>query len=171
MKNLVEIKNLIYEIRGYKVMLDSDLANLYGVETRVLNQAVKRNIERFPVHYMFQITKDEFQNLKSQNVISSWGGLRKLPYVFTEQGVAMLSSVLKSKQAIQINMQIIDAFVKMRQMVIEHKDLAKRISDLEEYFLEHCNDNKDDIKEIYKAIDLLMERTRPSKIGFNNIED
>ena len=171
MKNIVEIKNLIYEIRGYKVMLDSDLANLYGVETRVLNQAVKRNIERFPVHYMFQITKDEFQNLKSQNVISSWGGLRKLPYVFTEQGVAMLSSVLKSKQAIQINMQIIDAFVKMRQMVIEHKDLAKRISDLEEYFLEHCNDNKDDIKEIYKAIDLLMERTRPSKIGFNNIED
>ena len=171
MKNLVEIKNLIYEIRGYKVMLDSDLANLYGVETRVLNQAVKRNIERFPVHYMFQITKDEFQNLKSQNVISSWGGLRKLPYVFTEQGVAMLSSVLKSKQAIQINMQIIDAFVKMRQMVIEHKDLAKRISDLEEYFLEHCNDNKDDIKEIYKAIDLLMERTIPSKIGFNNIED
>ncbi len=171
MKNLVEIKNLIYEIRGYKVMLDSDLANLYGVETRVLNQAVKRNIERFPVHYMFQVTKDEFQNLISRNVISSWGGVRKLPYVFTEQGVAMLSSVLKSKQAIQINMQIIDAFVKMRQMVIEHKDLAKRISDLEEYFLEHCNDNKDDIKEIYKAIDLLMERTRPSKIGFNNIED
>ena len=171
MKNLVEIKNLIYEIRGYKVMLDSDLANLYGVETRVLKQAVKRNIERFPVHYMFQVTKDEFQNLISRNVISSWGGVRKLPYVFTEQGVAMLSSVLKSKQAIQINMQIIDAFVKMRQMVIEHKDLAKRISDLEEYFLEHCNDNKDDIKEIYKAIDLLMERTRPSKIGFNNIED
>ena len=171
MKNLVEIKNLIYEIRGYKVMLDSYLANLYGVETRVLNQAVKRNIERFPVHYMFQVTKDEFQNLISRNVISSWGGVRKLPYVFTEQGVAMLSSVLKSKQAIQINMQIIDAFVKMRQMVIEHKDLAKRISDLEEYFLEHCNDNKDDIKEIYKAIDLLMERTRPSKIGFNNIED
>lgn len=171
MKNLVEIKNLIYEIRGYKVMLDSDLANLYGVETRVLNQAVKRNIEKFPVHYMFQVTKDEFQNLISQNVISNWGGVRKLPYVFTEQGVAMLSSVLKSKQAIQINMQIIDTFVKMRQMVLENKDLARRISELEEYFLEHCNDNKDDIKEIYKAIDLLMERTRPSKIGFNNIED
>ena len=173
MESLIQIQNLIYEIRGYKVMLDSDLAGLYEIPTYRLNEAVKRNIKRFPANFMFQLKKEEYEVLISQIAISKnkRGGRRTMPYVFTEQGVAMLSSVLKSKQAIQINMQIIDAFVKMRQMVIEHKDLAKRISDLEEYFLEHCNDNKDDIKEIYKAIDLLMERTRPSKIGFNNIED
>ncbi len=148
-------------------MLDSDLAKLYGVETRVLNQAVKRNIERFPTHYMFQLTKDEFKNLMSQNVISSWGGARKLPYVFTEQGVAMLSSILKSKQAIQVNIQIIDTFVKMRQWAIENKDLARRVSELEHYFIEHSKDYKEDMMEIHRAIDLLMDRTKPTKIGFN----
>ena len=147
-------------------MLDSDLAKLYEVETRALNQAVKRNIERFPAHYMFQLTKEEYKNLISQNVISNWGGVRKMPYVFTEQGVAMLSSVLKSKRAIQINIQIIDTFVKLRQLAIEHKDLEQRISDLEHYFMEHSRDYKEDMKEIYKAIDLLMDRTKPSKVGF-----
>ena len=167
MNNVVQVQNLIYEIRGIKVMLDSDLAKLYGVETRVLNQAVKRNIERFPTHYMFQLTKDEFKNLMSQNVISSWGGARKLPYVFTEQGVAMLSSILKSKQAIQVNIQIIDTFVKMRQWAIENKDLARRVSELEHYFIEHSKDYKEDMMEIHRAIDLLMDRTKPTKIGFN----
>ena len=173
MKSLLEIKNLIYEIRNCKVMLDSELAELYGVSTKRLNEAVKRNLTRFPSHYMFQLTKEEYVNLRSQFATSNQtrGGRRYMPYVFTEQGVAMLSSVLNSEIAIQINIKIIDTFVQMRQWAIENKDLAKRISDLEEYFLEHCNDNKDDIKEIYKAIDLLMERTRPSKIGFNNIED
>ena len=147
-------------------MLDSDLAKLYGVETRALNQAVKRNIERFPAHYMFQLTKDEFKNLMSQNVISSWGGVRKMPYVFTEQGVAMLSSILKSKQAIQVNIQIIDTFVKMRQWAIENKDLARRVAELEHYFIEHAKDYKEDMKEIHQAIDLLMDRTKPAKIGF-----
>ena len=97
-------------------MLDRDLAELYGVETRVLNQAVKRNAERFPEDFMFQLTQHEWGNLKSQFVISSWGGIRKLPYVFTELGVAMLSSVLASKTAIQINMGIMRAFVSIRQM-------------------------------------------------------
>ena len=166
MSNPVQIQNLIYEVRGFKVMLDSDLANLYEVETRVLNQSVKRNIERFPAHYMFQLTKEEYKNLISQNVTSSWGGVRKMPYVFTEQGVAMLSSILKSKRAIQVNIQIIDTFVKLRQLALEHKDLTQRIEDLEYYFKEHCKDNKEDMKEIYQAIDLLMDRTKPAKIGF-----
>lgn len=166
MSNPVQIQNLIYEVRGFKVMLDSDLANLYEVETRVLNQSVKRNIERFPAHYMFQLTKEEYKNLISQNVTSSWGGVRKMPYVFTEQGVAMLSSVLRSKKAILTNIQIMDSFVKMRQWAIENKELAQRLADLEYYFKEHCRDNKEDMKEIYQAIDLLMDRTKPSKIGF-----
>ena len=106
MNEVIQIQNLIYEIRGIKVMLDSDLAKLYGVETRVLNQAVKRNLERFPDNFMFQLTIEEFQVLISQNVISknqieTRGGRQKAPFVFTEQGVAMLSSVLRSKQAIQ----------------------------------------------------------------------
>ena len=118
MNVLVQIQNLIYVIRGQRVMLDRDLARLYEVETRALNQAVKRNIERFPENFMFQLTKEEFEELRpiSQIVISAKGGGRqKLPYVFTEQGVAMLSSVLRSKKAIQTNIQIMNTFVKMRQ--------------------------------------------------------
>ena len=152
-------------------MLDSDLAMLYEVETKALNQAVKRNIERFPSHFMFQLTKEEWENLnlKSQFVtssLSSWGGKRKLPYVFTEQGVAMLSSVLRSKQAIQTNIQIMDTFVKMRQWAIENKDMAQRLAELEHYFIQHCKDNKTDIEELKQAMDLLMDRTKPATIGF-----
>src|SRR5690606_36080482 len=102
--------NKIYEFRGQKVMLDSDLAELYGVETRVLNQWVNRNIDRFPKDFMFQLSKDEWENLKSQTVISSWGGRRKEPLVFTEHGVLMLFSILNSRQAIQINIQIMRIF-------------------------------------------------------------
>lgn len=153
-------------------MLDSDLATLYGVETRALNQAVKRNIERFPKHFMFQLTNEEYHNLISQNVTSSWGGVRKLPYAFTEQGVAMLSSILKSKKAIQINIQIMDTFVAMRKWAIENKDLAQRLTELEHYFIEHCKDQEQDMRKLYEAIGLLMDRTKPSKIGFNvNEED
>ncbi|MBQ9245620.1 ORF6N domain-containing protein [bacterium] len=167
MNDLVQIKNLIYKIRGFRVMLDSDLAMLYGVETRALNQAVKRNIERFPKHFMFQLTKEEYENLISQNVTSSWGGVRKMPYAFTEQGVAMLSSVLKSKKAIQINIQIMDTFVSMRRWAIENKDLGQRLAELEHYFIEHCKDQETDMRKLYEAIGLLMDRTKPSKIGFN----
>ena len=149
-------------------MLDSDLAMLYEVETKVLNQAVKRNIERFPAHFMFQLTKEEWENfnLKSQFVTSSWGGRRNLPYVFTEQGVAMLSSVLRSKQAIQTNIQIMDTFVKIRQWAIENKDIAQRLAELEHYFMEHCKDNETDIRDLKQAMNLLMDRTKPDKIGF-----
>jgi|GEM_PF-1951403 hypothetical protein len=112
------IKNSILEIRGHKVMLDMDLAKIYEVETRVLKQAVRRNIERFPHDFMFELTENELQNLTSHFVTSSWGGQRHKPFAFTEQGIAMLSSVLKSKKAIQINISIIRAFVIMRQWAI-----------------------------------------------------
>ena len=171
MGKVIQIQNLIYNIRGYRVMLDSDLAMLYEVETKVLNQAVKRNIKRFPEHYMFQLTKDEYEFLRSQIVTSKpksekRGGRQYYPYVFTEQGIAMLSSVLKSERAIQVNIQIIDAFVKMRQWIIENKELAQRLSQLEHYFIQHCNDDKEEFKKIYEALGLLMDRTKPSEIGF-----
>lgn len=171
MNEISTIKNLILEIRGQRVMLDSDLATLYEVETRVLNQSVKRNITRFPKHFMFQLTQEEFLTLISQNVISKKteekrGGRQKLPYVFTEQGVAMLSSVLRSEKAIQINIQIMDTFVKMREWAIENKELAQRLGELEQYFIQHCKDNQADIRELREAMDLLIDRTKPSKIGF-----
>ena len=166
MNDLVKIQNLIYVIRGQRVMLDSDLARLYEVKTKRLNEAVKRNITRFPIHYMFQLTKEEFLNLKSQFATSSWGGVRKMPFVFTEQGVAMLSSILRSEKAIQINMQIIDTFVKMRQWAIENKEMAQRLAELEHYFIQHCKDNQSDIRELREAMDLLIDRTNPTKIGF-----
>ena len=172
MENLIQIKNLIYEIRGNKVMLDSDLADLYEVPTFRLNEAVKRKRARFPQNFMFQLTKKEYDFLISQFAISKTGrgGRRTLPYVFTEQGVAMLSSVLNSEKAIQINIQIMNTFVQMRQWAMENKDLARRVAELENYFIEHCKDNKTDMREIYEAIDLLMDRTKPAKIGFNTEE-
>ncbi len=128
------IQNKILLLRGQKVMLDRDLAELYGVPTMVLNQAVSRNLERFPEDFMFTLSNDEFEILKSQFVISSWGGVRKHPRAFTEQGVAMLSSVLRSKRAVQMNILIMRAFVKMREMLIAHKDLAKRLDELEKKY-------------------------------------
>ena len=179
MNELVQIKNLIYEIRGCKVMVDSDLADLYEIETKMLNRAVKRNITRFPANFMFQLTNEELESLKyqfgtSNNSLKSQivtsktgrGGRRTLPYVFTEQGVAMLSSVLHTEKAIQINIQIMNTFVQMRQWAIENKDLARRISELESYFIEHCKDYNKDMSKIYEAIDLLMDRTKPATIGF-----
>jgi hypothetical protein len=126
-----DIEERIYVIRGQKVMLSTDLAELYGVEPRILIQAVKRNIDRFPEDFMFQLTDAEFKNLKSQIVISSWGGLRRAPYAFTEQGVAMLSSVLRSKQAVQVNISIMRAFVRLRSVLAAHKELARKIEELE----------------------------------------
>src|SRR5206468_2407030 len=120
-----QVISKIYVIRGQKVMLDRDLAELYQVETRVLNQAVRRNIDRFPKDFMFQLSEKEFENWKSQTVISNSEkmGLRKRPFAFTEQGVAMLSSVLNSPTAIQVNIQIIRIFTKMREMLLTHKDI------------------------------------------------
>ena len=121
------ITGKIYLIRGTKVMLDSDLAELYGVETRVLKQAVRRNISRFPADFMFELTKKEYQSLRSQDVILKRGQHSKYPpFAFSEQGVAMLSSTLNSERAIQVNIQIMRAFIRLRQMIATHKDLKKK---------------------------------------------
>jgi hypothetical protein len=126
-----DIRNRIYSIRGVQVMLDEDLALLYGVETRVLNQAVKRNKERFLEEFMFQLTENELNILKSQIVIPSWGGRRTIPYAFTEQGVAMLSAVLKSETAVKISVQIINAFVAMRRFIASNAQIFQRLDTLE----------------------------------------
>ena len=159
------IQQRIFLIRGHKVMLSPTLAELYGVEVRALIQAVKRNIERFPEDFMFQLTDSEFRNLKSQIVISSWGGARRAnPYAFTEQGVAMLSSVLRSKQAIQVNIAIMRVFVKLREVLSTHKELAQKLDQLERKIEKHDVE----IRSIFQAIRQLMmpsEKTKP-KIGF-----
>ncbi|MCL5238377.1 MAG: ORF6N domain-containing protein, partial [Nitrospirae bacterium] len=132
------IEGKIYIIRGHKVMLSNDLAELYDVEPKVLIQAVKRNIDRFPEDFMFQLTNQEFVNLKSQIVTSSWGGIRRAtPYAFTEQGVAMLSSVLRSKQAVLVNIAIMRAFVKLREILSTHKELAHKLAQLERKMEKH----------------------------------
>lgn len=129
------IERMIVMFRGNKVMLDTDLADLYEVDVKVLNQAVKRNIERFPDDFMFQLTKDEYEYLRSQIVTSSsWGGRRYLPYAFTEQGVAMLSSVLHSPRAVQVNIEIMRAFVKLREMLITNRALAVKLAELEKKY-------------------------------------
>lgn len=169
MDSLIQVRNMIYEIRGQKVMLDFELAELYEVETKKLNQAVKRNIERFPSDFRFQLTEQEWEDFKvrSQIVTSPKGGGRQyLPYVFTEQGVAMLSGVLKSKRAIEVNINIMRTFVKLREWALNSKEFGKRLLDLEQYFIEHCKDNEKDVKKIYEALDLLMDRTKPDTIGF-----
>jgi ORF6N domain len=162
------IESKIFLIRGQKVMLDRDLARLYGVKTHVFNQAVKRNIDRFPEDFMFQLTKAEFENLtfqsgisnlKSQFVISRWGGRRTLPYAFTEQGVAMLSSVLKSKRAVHVNIAIMRAFVKLRQILSTHKEVSRKLKELEQRIEGHDKG----IKSIFDAIRKLMEPERKTK--------
>ena len=156
------IERKIYIIRGHKVMLSTDLAELYEVEPRVLVQAVKRNIDRFPPDFMFQLNDTEFYNLKSQIVISSWGGLRRAnPYAFTEQGVAMLSSILRSKRAIQVNIAVMRAFVKLRKMLAAHKDLARKLNAMEKKY-------DSQFKIVFDAIRQLMTPPEPKrrKIGF-----
>ena len=163
---LKNIQSKIYEIRNQKVMIDFDLAAMYEIETKVLNQAVKRNLDRFPDDFMFQIIEEEFNNLRSQFVTSSWGGKRYLPYAFTEQGVAMLSSVLKSKKAVQVNISIMRVFVAVKQMILGNTELSQKLSVLEAKY------NKQ-FKDVYEAINYLMEnkqqeekqKTR-TKIGY-----
>lgn len=144
-----------------KAMLDSDLAALYGVETKVLNQAVKRNIQRFPDDFMFQLTEDEFRILRSQSVTSKWGGRRYMPKAFTEQGIAMLSSVLKSPTAIEVNISIMRAFVQMRQLLTETTDLRLTLESLRAEY-----DEKFEI--VFEALDriLSMEPNKSRPIGF-----
>jgi len=162
------IERKIYLIRGHKVMLSSDLAELYGVVPKVLIQAVKRNIERFPADFMFQLSNQEFVNLKSQIVTSSWGGIRRAtPYAFTEQGVAMLSSVLRSKQAVQVNISIMRAFVNLRELLSTNKELARKLETLEKKY-------DTQFKIVFDAIRQLMMPPEPKKkapIGFRRGKD
>jgi hypothetical protein len=161
------IEKRIFLIRGHKVMLSNDLAELYEVEPRILVQAVKRNIDRFPEDFMFQLSQEEFSILKSQIVISSWGGLRRAtPYAFTEQGVAMLSSVLRSKRAIQVNIEIMRAFVRLRRLLASHADLARKLEALEKKY-------DAQFKVVFDAIRQLMTppETKRRPIGFRVRED
>lgn len=163
------IERRILMIRGRKVMLDADLAELYGVETFNLNKAVKRNIDRFPIDFMFQLTKEEAAGLRFQIGISKSngsGGRRYLPYVFTEQGIAMLSSILKSKRAVQVNILIMRVFVKLRELMASHQELARRIEELERKYGVH----DETINDIFKAIRELLapqeEKKEEKPMGF-----
>jgi len=159
------IANTIYYIRNQKVMLDKDLATLYGIETRVLKQAVRRNISRFPEDFMFELSKDEFQNLTSQIVTSSWGGNRKPPFVFTEHGVLMLSSVLNSEKAIQTNIQIMRIFTKVRQMLLDTTEMKLDIVQIQKK-LENQGKN---IELVFSYLDELTEKKEEkprTKIGY-----
>jgi ORF6N domain len=156
------IQNKIYEIRGCKVMLDFDLALLYNVETKVLKQSVRRNINRFPDDFMFELTELEFKSLRSQIVTSNRGGLRYMPFAFTEQGIAMLSSVLNSEKAIEINISIIRAFVTFRQFTLTYNELKTRIEEIESQF-----------PDIYNTLNFLVdketkatEKKERTKIGY-----
>lgn len=155
----------IYLIRGQRVMLSRDLAELYGVEPRALVQAVKRNRERFPKDFMFQLTRSEFANLKSQFVISSWGGSRAMPYAFTEQGVAMLSSVLRSERAVQVNIEIMRTFVRLRASAASYADLALRVDELETKV-------EAQFLEVFDALEQLNQEPEPTprQIGFRTRE-
>jgi len=145
------IQQKIYVIRGEKVMLDFDLAALYDVETKALNQAVKRNSARFPEDFMFQLTPKEYNSLKSQIVTSSWGGTRKLPFAFTEHGITMLAGILRSEKAISINIIIVRAFIALRQVAVQYKELAEKLAVLE-------NSNNKQFKEIYQALNFLIDK-------------
>ena len=155
----------VFVIRGQKVMLDKDLAELYGIRTRNLNQAVTRNLDRFPLDFMFPLTIDEFQSLMSQIGTSNRGGTRKPPRVFTEQGVAMLSSVLKSKRAVHVNIAIMRAFVRLREILSTHKVLAEKLIQL----VKRMDEKDKAVRLIFEAISQLMaEPEKPkTKIGFH----
>ncbi|CAH0216842.1 hypothetical protein SRABI27_02127 [Pedobacter sp. Bi27] len=158
------VVNKIYELRGLKVMLDSDLAELYGVETKRLNEQVGRNPDRFPEDFMFQLNDEEWLNLKSQFATSSWGGRRKLPFVFTEHGILMLSSVLNSKQAIQVNIQIVRIFSRIRQFIIDNGELKLEIEEIKKTL----NNHDKNIELVFTYLDRLIDKkTGPRKrIGY-----
>ncbi|MDR2685611.1 MAG: ORF6N domain-containing protein [Rickettsiales bacterium] len=172
MSDVINIKNIIHEIRGQKVIIDNDLAAIYGVQTKVLNQAIKRNIEKFPAEFMFQLTQSEYINLRSQIVTSNAGGRRYLPFAFTEHGIIMLSSVLSSKIAIQMNIAIVKAFVAMRNYIAQ--PIQKKLGDLEKVLMLHIDNTNGHlsahakkINEIIDRIAVMVEEKKPRrKIGF-----
>ena len=167
-----KVINKIYIIRKQKVMVDRDLAEMYGIETKVLKQAVKRNLERFPKDFMFEMSKKEFEDWRSQFVTSNSAdimGLRYAPFCFTEQGVAMLSSILNSTIAIQVNIQIIRVFTRMKEMLLSNKDILLKLEKLEK----DVKVNKEDIAMIFQALKQLLSSPQPKRrmIGFNRDEE
>ena len=159
----------IHVIRGQKVMIDEDLAELYEVQTKRLNEQVKRNKDRFPDDFMFQLSKEEFEILKSQNATSSWGGRRIPPYAFTEHGVLMLSSVLKSKKSIEVNIQIMRIFTKMRELLLSHKDLILKVEKIENQLSSQGHEIKvlfDYIKKLIEVKEQKEEQESRKRIGF-----
>lgn len=165
--DLIRVERSIRFIRGDKVILDIDLAELYGLETKKLIQAVKRNTERFPADFMFQLTNQEFKDLKSQSATSGqWGGRRTPPYAFSEQGVAMLSSVLHSPRAVQVNIEIMRTFVRLRRILESHAELAERLEQLERKY-------DDQFRVVFDAIRQMMKTDVPKKerIGFKVEEE
>ena len=155
------IEQTILVIRGHRVMLDADLAELYGVETKAFNRAVTRNMERLPDDFMFRLTKNELEDLRYHFGTSRWGGRRYLPYAFTEQGVAMLSSVLRSKRALEVNIAVMRTFVRLREMISSNKVLARRLTDLEKKY-------DGQFRVVFEAIRELMAEPTPKsrRIGF-----
>jgi hypothetical protein len=167
------IESKIFYIRGRKVMFDRDLADLYGVPTGRLNEQVKRNRKRFPDDdFMFQLTKAEFENFKgliSQNAISKRGGTQKPPYVFTEQGIAMLSAVLSSKRAIQVSILIIKTFTRLRQLIASNQELRQKIEDMERRYEKRFGAHDQQLREIFEAIQKLLappEEPKKNRMGF-----
>ena len=168
------IQSKIYEVRGYKVMLDFDLADLYGTLTKRLKEQVRRNIERFPEDFMFELTRQEFINLRSQIATSSWGGLRYLPFAFTEHGVAMLPNVLQSKRAIDVSIQIVRAFVAMRHFLLnppinEVKELQNEVRQLKQYIEEVFADYNDINEDTRRQLESINQTLSVSNMQFNEI--
>jgi hypothetical protein len=159
------LESSIIVVPGQRVLLDSTLAGLYGVATRALNQAVKRNADRFPEDFAFQLTRSEFNHLKSQNVASSWGGLRKPPRAFTEHGVAMLSSVVRSPTAAHVNIEIMRAFVRLRRLLATPGELAQQLTKLAETVQLH----DDQIRAVADVLQKMMSSPVPQEIGFHTI--
>jgi len=169
MKDMIpipQVENLIFEIRGHKVILDSDLAALYDVKTFRLNEQVKRNIERFPEDFMFQLTNKEVTILKSQIAISRWGGRRTLPYVFTEHGAIMAASVLNTPKAVEMSVFIVRAFIRLRTFVMQYKEIAQKVTELEAKIGKH----DEALVNIVQALQQLMEQPKPKRkeVGFKS---
>jgi phage regulator Rha-like protein len=160
---LTIIQKKIYEIRGQKVMLDFDLAELYRVENKRLKEAVRRNKKRFPPDFMFELTKKEWTNLRSQIASSSWGGLRYMPFVFTEHGVTMVASILNSEKAIKMSIAVVRAFISLRQMVLQHKDLSEKLEELRKELHERIGEHDIQLAAIYDAIENLLDEKAKRK--------
>lgn len=165
---LAHIKDRIHEIRGMKVMLDFDLAQLYTIETKRLKEAVRRNIRRFPEDFMFELTSNEWENLRTQFATSSWGGKRYLPFAFTEQGIAMLSSVLHSDVAIEINISIMRAFVHIRQWALSHEELSIQLRNLEKRYDRKFVDIEQVLTYLMQKDQKKVSQSNRSRIGFKD---